>query len=238
MKRFTETEKWHDPWFRSLPAPAKLVFIYLTDRCNNAGFLELDKELLIIMTKLRTDHLDGEKGAFKALERGIKEADGWVWVRRFLHHQKNAELNPANPAHKQIIVMLKEQVARFGKCDEFISFISPYLEVLGLTSPNDGASKPHRYSTGKGKGKEEEGSREKKPAFLKPTIEAVIEYGKEIGLEKTQCESWYDHFEANGWRVGGKTKMVKWHASLRNAKRNPISNNGATPKLQQEFKTV
>lgn len=225
MKRFTETEKWHDPWFRSLPAPSKLVFMYLTDRCNNAGFMELDKELLIILTKLKADHLEG---ALKALARGIIIKDGWVWVRRFLHHQKNDEINPSNPAHKQIISMLKEQLDRFGDNELFKSFIAQYLPLFGQ-APSKGLRSPIGIGIGKG-------IREKK-LFKKPSLEEVFTYGKEIGLSKEICESWFDHFESNGWKVGGKTLMVEWKASLRNAKRNPF-NNERQHKAEPELKIV
>jgi hypothetical protein len=45
MKRFTETEKWRDPWFRKLSAGAKLAFLYIIDNCDNAGVWAADKEL-------------------------------------------------------------------------------------------------------------------------------------------------------------------------------------------------
>lgn len=116
MKRFTETEKWKDPWFRSLKPPHKLLFLYVVDNCNNAGFYEVDEEMIAFQTGLSAEHL---KGAWKGLERGIKGASGWVWVRRFLAHQKNEELNPSNPAHKQIIGLIREQLERFSIVPEF-----------------------------------------------------------------------------------------------------------------------
>lgn len=130
MKRFTETDKWRDPWFRSLTAPSKLVFFYILDHCNNAGFHELDKELMVIMTGMKKEHVDG---ALMGLKRAIiGPCEGWYWVRRFLRHQKNDELNPANPAHKQIITLLRDQLNRFKVDLEFQEFLKNYK---GLLSP-------------------------------------------------------------------------------------------------------
>lgn len=44
MKRFTETTKWRDPWYRKLTPVAKLLFLWLADHCDNAGVIDLDLE--------------------------------------------------------------------------------------------------------------------------------------------------------------------------------------------------
>jgi hypothetical protein len=129
MKRFTETDKWRDPWFRSLPPAEKLVFLFVIENCNNAGFYEIDYGLMAFATGLDQSAL---QGAIKGLIRGLVNVDGWVWVRTFLKHQKNDNLNPENKAHKQIIGLVREQLVRFAKCEEFKNFVAPYK---GLTSP-------------------------------------------------------------------------------------------------------
>lgn len=149
MRRFTDTLKWDDSWFRNLPGCHKLVFLYVVDRCNNAGFWEVDEDAICWHTKIEPKHLEG---AWKGLDRGIKGASGWIWVRRFLHHQKNEPLNALNPAHKQIISLVVEQRERFKNCQEFQEFVGAYK---GLLSP---------IGTGKGNGtgkKRESPEREK-----------------------------------------------------------------------------
>ena len=142
MKRFTETQKWDDPWFREIHGSHKLVFLYILDRCNNAGFWEVDLSALAFHTKLEPKHFEG---AFKALERGLQGASGWVWVRNFLKHQKNDSLNAANPAHRQIIALLKDQAERFPDSKSLL----PKGATKGLTSPIG-------KGIGKGKGNGEE----------------------------------------------------------------------------------
>ena len=45
MKRFTETQKWDDPWFRRLSPELKLLWQWLLDHCDNAGIIDPDLEL-------------------------------------------------------------------------------------------------------------------------------------------------------------------------------------------------
>jgi len=156
MKRFTESNKWDDPWFRELPGSHKLVFLYILDRCNNAGFWEVDLSGLSFHTKLEERHFEG---ALKGLERGLQGASGWVWVKNFLRHQKNDQLNPANPAHRQIIALLKDQSQRFPESQNLL----PEGACKGLESP-----------IGKGKGKGKGKSSSKKEYFEPTMIESRI----------------------------------------------------------------
>ena len=45
MKRFTETLKWSDPWFRKLKPESKLLWFWILDNCDAAGVIDPDLEL-------------------------------------------------------------------------------------------------------------------------------------------------------------------------------------------------
>jgi hypothetical protein len=44
-KRFTETDKWRDPWFRNLSSQAKQLWLYLLDNCDKVGLIQIDLRL-------------------------------------------------------------------------------------------------------------------------------------------------------------------------------------------------
>lgn len=45
-KRFSETTRWDDPWFRRLPPKIKCLWEYLCSRCDQAGVLDPDWEMM------------------------------------------------------------------------------------------------------------------------------------------------------------------------------------------------
>ena len=71
------------------------------------------------------------------------------------------------------------------------------------TSVTTSADKPRRGTT-------------KRTAFVAPALEIVKDYFSKIHGTDTDAESFYDHFEANGWQVSGKSPMKNWQAAARN----------------------
>ena len=204
--RFSETAKWEDLWFRDLPGVHKLVFLYLVDKCNNAGFWEIDIAGMVFQTKLEQRHIEG---AMKGLARGFIEKDGWIWIRNFLKHQRNLPLRPENPAHRHIIHLIKEKGESFP---EAVLLLPDSSEKRGFEGP----LKAPCTGTSHVKVTSVSAKREK---FIVPTVEEVVEYGAEIGLPKTESEQFRDHHEARGWELT-TGKMKDWKAALRTWRRN------------------
>lgn len=67
-------------------------------------------------------------------------------------------------------------------------------------------------------------SKEKAGRFIAPTFPEVIQYCREHKTLRfwptDDVRAWWNHFEANGWRVGGKTPMKSWHSAAENGYRN------------------
>ena len=45
-KRFTDTEKWEDPFFLDMPNDFKLVYNYILDKCDSVGVWKVNKRLV------------------------------------------------------------------------------------------------------------------------------------------------------------------------------------------------
>jgi hypothetical protein len=59
-------------------------------------------------------------------------------------------------------------------------------------------------------------SKLKKEIFISPSFDAVVMFFKEKNKTDLEAQKFFNHFESNGWLVGGKAKMKNWHAAARN----------------------
>lgn len=70
--------------------------------------------------------------------------------------------------------------------------------------------------------KEKKSSAKKKEKSLsktdhsKPSLEQVKDYFKQEEYSEFEAERFYNYYTSNGWLIGGKTKMIDWHAAARN----------------------
>lgn len=86
MKRFTETTKWEDPWYRKLSPQAKHLWQWLLDHCDNAGVIEVDLELATFQVgeTIKAEHLAEIESRFETIGQGK------LWIRKFIPFQWGA----------------------------------------------------------------------------------------------------------------------------------------------------
>lgn len=83
MKRFTETGKWDDPWFRKLTPKMKCLWQFLCDRCDPAGVIDVDYELASFQIGEEISELDVQSFG----ERVEKLKCGKWWIVQFIGFQ-------------------------------------------------------------------------------------------------------------------------------------------------------
>jgi len=192
--RFTDEKKWSDKWFRSLAPCHKIVWIYICDSCDIAGFYEVDIESIAFHTKLSEED---SKGAIEGLSRGYlgaKDSD-LIWIKNFLKHQNNNLLNPNNNCHKGIIKRIEMNLSLFPSIPL----------ILGAT---EGLFSPTSNSNSKGKSKKKEIK-----VFIEPTLEEVKNYCTER-KNSVDANKWLNFYISKGWLIG-KNKMKDWQAAVR-----------------------
>ncbi len=56
----------------------------------------------------------------------------------------------------------------------------------------------------------------KKEKMVYPSLDEVITFFKSENYPEIEANKFFNHFESNGWKVGGKTPMKNWQAAARN----------------------
>lgn len=83
MKRFTDTAKWNDPWFRKLKPRQKCLWYYLLDQCDHAGVIDIDLEAAEFMIGEKISMADvGALG-----ERVFTLPSGKLLITKFIEFQ-------------------------------------------------------------------------------------------------------------------------------------------------------
>jgi hypothetical protein len=84
----------------------------LVDKCDNAGFFEINKRIDSFLIGLSEDEFLATLRSLK--KTYIASVDGRkIWLKNFLFYQKNLPLNPGNNAHKQIISFISSNIKIF-----------------------------------------------------------------------------------------------------------------------------
>jgi hypothetical protein len=206
MKRFTETAKWADPWFRGLPIEAKCLWLWILDNCDCAGIIEIDMglaEFQIGSTKPLTSPLE-------ALGDRVEMHGSKLFVPKFIRYQYGDELHFANTAHRGVIRRL--EMAKIP-CPVRISEKKDQAPLKPLQSPLQGAQDKDKD---KDKDKDLMKASTKK-SKEKPSIDEVRTFCKEIELPETDGDATFWKWEGNGWTNGNKP-IKDWKATIRSWK--------------------
>jgi hypothetical protein len=59
-------------------------------------------------------------------------------------------------------------------------------------------------------------AQKKENGFIKPNLDEVIVFFRTENFPDIEAKKFFNHFESNGWRVGGKSPMKNWNAAARN----------------------
>lgn len=150
--RFTNTEKWTDSWFSNLKQIEMLLFIYLCDNCDIAGFIEINYKR---WANDLGSNVSTIEGACIGLQRGLifSQDNDCLFIKNYLKHQKNLPINENNKAHVGILKRFEVYKYKFDIQDvnEFIT--------RGFKGASKGLQSPtgigNGIGIGNGNGKEE-----------------------------------------------------------------------------------
>lgn len=215
MKRFTETTKWSNVWFRKLPPAEKCLWLWLCDNCDSAGVIEPDWEVLSIVLGADLD----ERNVQSFGDRVVKLPNGKLWLVSFIDFQYG-KLSPDCKPHKAIFALLEKHGLQNGEEKERVS--------KGYPNPLDTLQEKEKEkdkTSLKGEVQERKTADPEKPAPAKtvPAMKAkadlatVHTFCAEEEIPAQDAEWFFHKCEGNGWTNGGKA-IKDWRATLRSWK--------------------
>lgn len=204
--RFTDDQKWNDPWFCALTPGYKLFWSYLCDNCNHAGIWKVNWALV----KFHTWEEKIEPAVFGNRIVVLNE-EKW-FIKGFVMFQQKVksldELNPDNNSHRGILRILDgENLLKIN-----------HLNVKGLKTKTEtslGAKDEIQNvvsPTGKGKVKVFKVNNSFKP----PTLQELMEYCSEHGyLNSKEIEIYHNTREESEWIKANKQPVKNWKLDIK-----------------------
>lgn len=105
----------------------------------------------------------------------------------------------------------------------------PYINNINALNENNESERTHskndivlKVSKNRGKVVEVNGEKvspptaKKNQAMIPPALAEVMSYFAEQNSSETEANKFYNYFQSNGWKIGGKAPMRDWQAAARN----------------------
>ena len=206
-KRYITTDLFAEDWFLELTHESKLFWIYAFLNCDHAGFLKANirpfnalNGTLIVLDATLTE-INAEK------ERIMRVSERLLYLTGFVEFQYGNLLNPSNRVHKSVIDIHFEHSVSLEKLNKNLA------PTVTLDSPLIGV-----------KDKDKDKDKDKVVQYTGaeiPTMEEVIkQFGASmavIGMDASMLggaeklgETFYAHYESQGWRKGNGMAIFKW----------------------------
>jgi hypothetical protein len=193
LKRFTDTEKWSDPWFRKLPLKFKALWLYLVDNCDHAGIWKTDLELAAFYVG---DALTESDLQTHMAGRLVNLGNGKIFIPKFIGFQYGQTLNPENPAHRGVIKALEGAKKGLSR-----AFVGPQ-------------EKEQEKEKVKDSGKEGCGEKTQSSGEV-PTVTEVIQFGSMgAGVPADFCEYYHNEKETKLTWHNGQGKLINWRKEI------------------------
>lgn len=211
MKRFTDSNKWLDPWFRCLSSQAKMLWLYILDHCDNIGIVEIYPQLVsndcgikcnadtVAELGDRVQHISGNK----------------YLIGKFISFQYG-KLSPSCRPHEKILDAIESNgLIQVGRSYVYpVSQKDKGINTLSIKSIDTLQEQEEE------KDKEKEQDKDKHTLSVskaKATREELDQFCRENGLYPRDSEYLWALWEGNGW-INNKTKIKNWRMTVRSWK--------------------
>lgn len=202
----------------SMPEADAIIVIWFKLLClagkqNNSGVFLLNGRIAYTDEMFATIFrrpLNTVRLALKTFEKFgmIEIINDTITIPNWEKHQKLDALEASREA-------TKTRVARYREKQKMLVDSGNVTGNVTVTVSNADREEENRVD----KSREEESIGDtKRKRFVKPTLDELNAYALEIDYN-LNAEAFLDYYDANGWKIGGKSPMKNWKAAVRQWKR-------------------
>lgn len=195
-KRFTDTERFKDVWYRKLTPVQKCIWEYALSQCDHTGFLSFDIESMSfhIGAEITKKELSAFNGRFIFIREDL------IFIPKFIKFQYG-ELDKAIPTHRGVIKALEKHNIDLNKPFETI------FEGFGkgfetLQDKEKDMNKDIDLEKGVKGGKT-------KSILKAPKFDEVEAYAKERNRPEL-AKKFFDYFTQGNWIDAKGEKVRNW----------------------------
>ena len=164
-------------------------------------------------------HLTGQTTALNGNERFYAKRLQMT-IDRYHNHYDEVSSKRSAAGKASASKRGEQMLANDSKCQQMLTNANICIESK---SKSKSKSKSNTIPSNEGD------SNSARTRFTPPTVEEVRAYCSERG-NSVDPEAFIDHYTANGWLIGGKSKMKDWKAAVRTWEKNGYNNNSTYPK--------
>lgn len=233
---------WSNVEFDQSSPAGKLAALWLitSEHVDVLGYADLSLRRFIFETQLSEEAL---AEGFRALGEGIVKTGKGYWLRNYISVQFGR--GPSLCKNNFATTIIKRLL---GGCDLTLArlILSEYPELMereGYASTLQALVKGSRGSSNHKRREEKRGEEQSREAkgVQGETAEADGQRPADLGaviaearftvppLSNDEAATFFDHYEANGWKQGGRTPLKSWRAALRNWARRSAKNSRGVP---------
>jgi hypothetical protein len=221
-KRFTETTKWTDPWFRKLTPPMKCLWQYLCDCCDAAGVIDFDEE----MATLQIGYSVGVND-FKNFGDRVSVLPSGKWrVVKFLDFQYGS-VDAKCPAHKPVIRLIQLHGIEYPINNLSNKVLDRAKETEQDKDKDKDKDKDQSGEVQRGVESEPEAGLARSAEFNPPTVAEAVAYAATsapVPISEPCVMAWHDDRLRARWHYQKAGKLFPlegdWRPDLRSFARN------------------
>jgi hypothetical protein len=210
LKRFTDTEKWRDPWFRRLKPEFKLAWGYILDACDNAGVWVVDWDLFSYLAGVQVDPAT----VLSAFDGRIQDiGKGRWWIPKFISFQfgELVEKPERGAQQSRVHASVLSLMQRHGIHSLWIDYKKGINR--GSDTPKD---KDKDKDIDKDKDSSEKGCGEKpRPSGVPATEKEAVAWAGMEAVPPDFARDVFHQCDGIGWIDGSQRPITNWRSYIR-----------------------